>query len=327
MNKICFYTIITSNYIPYAITVFESLNNHKIDNFKFFCLIFNNNDSNYNIKWLKNKCKFLESKNINIKYDDIKKEKYIGENIFNNNIIKEIKHKLKIYSFKEINLVFVDEYNNQLYKEIIKKYKNIDVMRWSCKPIFGLDLLEYYNKVLYVDNDLYFHNNYKFLIDYLNIYNFVLTPHNREETVKRYDGHYPNLLWRDGFFNAGFFGTNINGRIILLWWIKMLLFRCDNDNCFFHDDQKYLDYIPIKFDNIKIVRHIGCNVSEWNYTCCPRILKNNKLYLEYSNNEKIEIIFCHYTKYFLNFINEKDTKFKELSNLYKNHLNSNKNKL
>ena len=107
----------------------------------------------------------------------------------------------------------------------------------------------------------------------------------------------------------------------------MLLFRCDNDNCFFHDDQKYLDYIPIKFDNIKIVRHIGCNVSEWNYTCCPRILKNNKLYLEYSNNEKIEIIFCHYTKYFLNFINEKDTKFKELSNLYKNHLNSNKNKL
>ena len=247
---------------------------------------------------------------------------YIGEDININLNHNEQNHILQIYILNDINIIFYDEYENQHFKKILNKYKNMDILRWSSKPILAIDLLHLCEKILYVDNDLYFHNQYDFLLDELDNSNFILTPHNREETQNRYDNHYPILMWRDGFFNAGFFGANKGAICALLWWIKMLLFRCDNDSNFFHDDQKYLDYIPVKFDNVKIIRHIGCNVSEWNYTCHKRTVKNNIVYLQYANRYTIPVIFCHYTKYFIKMIDEgKDELFKNYLNSYREHYN------
>tara|TARA_Y100000816_G_scaffold158510_1_gene113185 strand:+ start:2386 stop:3369 length:984 start_codon:yes stop_codon:yes gene_type:complete len=325
MVKNIFFTIITCDYFKYALTLKNSLTKNKNEDFSFFCLIFNSNKMDIND--FKKKCTIKEDIKITYNTKNLLNENYIGEDISININCNENNHIMKIYKLYDINIIFYDEYGNKYFKNILNKYNNIDILRWSSKPVFALDLLNIGTKIIYIDNDLYFHNHYDFLLNELKDNRFILTPHNREETQLRYDDHYPILIWRDGFFNAGFFGTNKKGSIILLWWIKMLLFRCDNDNKFFHDDQKYLDYIPVKFDNVKIIRHIGCNVSEWNFTCHKRIIKDNILYLQYANKDIVPVIFCHYTKWFIKMIDEgKDELFKNYLNEYERDIKIFENK-
>ena len=223
-EKNIFFTIITCDYINYTFALKNSLTKYQSEAFRFYCLVFDSDKMN--VSDLKEKC--ILEKEVVINNKVLTDEKYIGEDIsINMNYCDEDK-KMRIYKLNDIRIVFFDEYQNKYFKDIVSKYERIDILRWSSKPIFALDLLNISEKVIYVDNDLYFHHNYDFLLNDLEDNRFLLTPHNREETQLRYDDHYPILLWRDGFFNAGFFGVNEKGRIILLWWIKMLLFRCDN---------------------------------------------------------------------------------------------------
>ena len=62
---------------------------------------------------------------------------------------------------------------------IINKYEsNADKLRWSLKPVFMKFLLQAETeKIIYLDNDLFFYSNYQFLFDLLDEHSFLLTPH------------------------------------------------------------------------------------------------------------------------------------------------------
>lgn len=167
--------------------------------------------------------------------------------------------------------------------DIILKYKaDKNRLRWSLKPVFMKYLLEKkeVEKVIYLDNDLFFYADYSFLFELLDKHSILLTPHYYKYSPQR-DQNWFEANFRVGLFNAGFVGANRQGVSSLQWWADCCAYRCEK-NSFrgLFDDQKYLDLITVIDENAHIVRHKGCNVAGWNTEVCSRSLVNNRVVID-----------------------------------------------
>lgn len=174
--------------------------------------------------------------------------------------------------------------------KVIKKYKG-DKLRWSLKPIYLKYLLEQgYERVIYVDNDVFFYKSPQFLFDQLNASNFLLTPHFYKADARK-DQNWLEANFRVGLFNAGFIGANKNAIPILDWWANCCLYNVKK--AFWRglfDDQKYLDLVPVLFDKVEIVKHRGCNFAGWN-SRTSELKRNNDNELIVQNDQ---LIFIHF---------------------------------
>ncbi|MBL7777494.1 MAG: hypothetical protein JNK66_04245 [Chitinophagales bacterium] len=186
-----------------------------------------------------------------------------------------------------------DIQQNTTANGIAAKYrKNADRLRWSMKPVFLKYLLAQpkIENVVYLDNDLFFYNDYRFLFNYFKEHSFLLTPHHYERSPHQNQ----NMLeanYRIGLFNAGFVGVRKDAADTLQWWAECCLYRCQKNSLRgLFDDQKYLDLIPIMHDNALIIRHRGCNVAEWNRAICERIKVNGEVLI----NGTYPIVFIHF---------------------------------
>ncbi len=45
-----------------------------------------------------------------------------------------------------------------------------------------------------------------------------------------------------------------------------------------HDDQKYLDLLPVKFETTEILRHRGCNIGSWNFGQSKRVQVGDQVF-------------------------------------------------
>lgn len=148
--------------------------------------------------------------------------------------------------------------------KIKKKYKG-DSLRWALKPIYLKHLLlQDFDAVIYCDNDIYFYNSLDFIFDDLTENSFIITPHFYKANPLK-EQNWLEANFRVGLYNAGFIGANLNGIEILDWWANCCLYNIKKSYWRgLYDDQKYLDLIPILFENVKILKHRGCNVAGWN---------------------------------------------------------------
>ncbi len=75
-----------------------------------------------------------------------------------------------------------------------------------------------------------------------------------------------NIL-QSGTFNAGFVGASDvpAARSALAWWQDRLLADCTAavERGVYYD-QRWLDLIPILFDDVGVIRDAGCNIAYWN---------------------------------------------------------------
>lgn len=166
-----------------------------------------------------------------------------------------------------------------------------DRIRWSLKPIVMEHLLQSYDKVIYVDNDIYFFSSPSFLWDELDKNNLLLTPHHYARNPKK-DQNWLEANYKVGLYNAGFIGANKNSVDALKWWAECCLYRCEKS--WFRglfDDQKYLDLMPIVHPNTKVLEHQGCNVAGWNVDVCKRTLGESGIV---TIDHKWPIVFVHF---------------------------------
>jgi hypothetical protein len=56
-------------------------------------------------------------------------------------------------------------------------------------------------------------------------------------------------------------------------------------------DQRYLDAFPVYFEGVRIVKHLGCNVAQWN----SDFLKRKEVDGEILINGKWPIVFIHFS--------------------------------
>lgn len=250
-----FCTIITPDYLPFAKTLFKSLQRY---------------DSNISLHVL------ITGSN-----------QYLSEG-----------------SFILINLPEIT--NAPLFKEVEKKYAhtNSDYFRWALKPILiGFLLNKGFSKVIFTDPDIYFTGNYQFLFDKLDNSSILLTPHWIDTNPYKLEASLIHVF-RGGIFNAGFVAANQKGLPAIEWWAEACHFRVDKQpEIGIYVDQKYLDLLPIEYENVEIIRHKGCNLASWNMDSCKRTMTNGKLLI----NKRFEPVFIHFTKETIeNIINAND---------------------
>lgn len=175
---------------------------------------------------------------------------------------------------------------------IVSKYSSsADKLRWSLKPVFLHYLLEEKSdKVIYIDNDIYFFGDYAFLFDLLDEYNFLLTPHHYPRDPDR-DQNWLEANFRVGLYNAGFIAVRRDAIAHLDWWAACCAYRCEkNPLRGMFDDQKYLDLMPVMNERAHVLRHKGCNVAEWNKAVISRTERDGQIYLD----EKYPLVFIHF---------------------------------
>ena len=157
-------------------------------------------------------------------------------------------------------------------RSVKKKYRG-DRLRWACKPLYLLYLLQAgYERVIYVDNDICFFSSPDFLFDALGEASVLLTPHH----YPRDPGRQQNWLeanYRVGLYNAGFVGVSGDAADALEWWAACCLYNIRKSAWRgLFDDQKYLDLMPVAFPGVRVLDHKGCNVAGWNTEVFARSL-------------------------------------------------------
>ena len=147
-----------------------------------------------------------------------------------------------------------------------------------------------FDKVLYTDCDIFFYGDYGFLFNELDSSSILLTPHWRTSDPSLDESAFLSLF-TDGLYNAGFIGANSAGLPALAWWANACHYRMEtNEELSLKEDQGYLDVIPVMFENVKIIKHLGCNVSAWNQVECKRVQVGQEVLI----NGIYPIIFIHY---------------------------------
>lgn len=175
-------------------------------------------------------------------------------------------------------------------EKIVLKYKNKDKLRWALKPVFLTFLLRKYSKVIYVDNDIFFFNDFSFLFEKLEKKAVLLTPHFYEPNPQK-NQNWLEANFRVGLYNAGFIGVNATAIPFLNWWANCCLYNIKKAYWRgLFDDQKYLDLVPVLFDDVEIIKHRGCNLAGWNFTNYPHELAKNNTTLIFIHFAELSLI-------------------------------------
>lgn len=125
-----------------------------------------------------------------------------------------------------------------------------------------------YDKVVYLDPDIFVVRPLDYVFDNLDRYSVILTPH-RCEMLQDYEGAISEeTCLHVGIYNLGFVALRNDaiGRRLADWWCRRLADKCYiemNEALFV--DQKWMNFIPGFFpEQVLISRHLGLNTALWN---------------------------------------------------------------
>lgn len=157
-----------------------------------------------------------------------------------------------------------------LWTEMSFKY-NLTEFCTSIKPFaFKYLFLKGYDKVIYMDPDIYVFNSLEPIFEDLNNANVIMTPHVAGMHIDYKGEHDESLILWEGSYNLGFCALSRSKKVLLMldWWGNKLI-----DQCFAYKgypwcyDQKWMSLLNCYFNQneIKISRNLGYNLAPWNY--------------------------------------------------------------
>lgn len=125
-------------------------------------------------------------------------------------------------------------------------------------------------KVLYFDPDMVLFSRVDDILAALDMANLALTPHQTKPEAS-IEAILDNELasMKHGVFNLGFIGVSNTdeGRRFLDWWSNRLYHFCRADTARgLFTDQKWIDFAPVFFDGVQILKSSRHNVATWNLT-------------------------------------------------------------
>ena len=198
------------------------------------------------------------------------------------------------------NLYTVEWLDIPHWRSLAFKY-NVIEFSTAIKPYSFSKLFELgYDKVLYLDPDLFMVSNLDYIWESLENKSIILTPHYLDIT-ETFNGAVEELVFnRDGIFNCGFVGirnTKVGSKIVR-WWCSRLYNQCyiDMYGATF-TDQKWMDFIPGFFPKeLEVCRHFGVNVAIWNLHERELINKEGIYYIkQLSTGKDYPLVFYHFS--------------------------------
>ena len=121
--------------------------------------------------------------------------------------------------------------------------------------------------VLYFDPDIVLFSEVDDLIEEVAAGSLALTPHQLRPEVDSAAFFHELDSLRYGVFNLGFFGVRRCDEAdrVLAWWQSRCQLRCSGDwTSGVFTDQKWLNFAPIFFDGVTILKNPRFNVAPWN---------------------------------------------------------------
>ena len=125
-----------------------------------------------------------------------------------------------------------------------------------------------FDAVIYLDPDTCLFNSLNPLLELLETYDIILTPHLLEpetDPIAIIDNEICPL-WA-GIYNLGFVAVRTTGEGIRFakWWSDRLEVYCHDDPAKgLFVDQRWCDHVPVFFDNVHILKDPGYNTASWN---------------------------------------------------------------
>lgn len=181
----------------------------------------------------------------------------------------------------------------------VKKERTIGEYCWTCTSATILHCLEklQYSEVCYLDADLYFFQDPAVLLKEAEKYSILITLH-------RYTPKYDHAALSGKYcVQFMYFKNDAHGIEALTWWRDACLDWCyDRVEEGKFGDQKYLDDWTQRFQNVKVLEHLGGGVAPWNVqqyevdSASP-----SPVLIERSTAKKFELVFYHF--HALKFIN------------------------
>jgi hypothetical protein len=196
--------------------------------------------------------------------------------------------------------------DDQLWEEMAFKY-DLTEFCTAIKPrCFQYLLRELnYDKTIYFDPDILVFNSLKSVMDLLNTYSIVLTPH-----ISRIQEHYTGEMQekeilRVGVYNLGFCAVknSTDTTKFMTWWTDRLTDKCfNNPQESYFTDQCWINMLPCFFDgnSLYISRHIGLDYAPWNYFEREAVVKDSTYYIKLRNEPDdtlYDLIFAHFSGY------------------------------
>ena len=197
-------------------------------------------------------------------------------------------------------------YNESEWIDMSFKY-DITEFCTSIKPAcFQYFISCKYEKIVYLDPDVFVFSSMQPIFDILDKYDMALTPQICG-IHKFYNGEHPEWAMNvNGIFNLGFCAVKNSVLIqnVVEWWRIRLV-----DNCFADrsagnfTDQKWMDWMPAILGNnhLFVCSHLGMNVAPWNFFEREIFKKESKLYVRYRDKNDVKgevpLIFFHFAGY------------------------------
>lgn len=191
---------------------------------------------------------------------------------------------------------WIPDWVNMAYKYDVIEFNT------SIKPFcFGKLFKEGYEKVIYLDPDIYVTRPLDFIYKCLNDKSIVLTPHYCD-IEEHFDGAVSEETFNKvGIYNLGFCALKNDkvGQEIAKWWQNRLQYKCysqSSEGLFV--DQKWIDYIPGFFPDATCVSsHHGMNVAIWNLHERELFIDDKQGYMirRKKTEDEFPLLFFHFS--------------------------------
>ena len=202
---------------------------------------------------------------------------------------------MKLYSLEQLEL---EDSELSFDKNNIKKinYEIKSIYIWGLSAYFSNYIMSNCNveNLMYVDSDIYFYNNIKYVLDEINNKSIGIIRH-------RISPHFQKIYGDVGEYNVGivFFKNSDSGKECLKKWRSWVY---NQNNEYYKEygtigDQKYLELFPILFpEQTHIIDNIG-HGAPWNLFYYDF---ENENFIIWEGKRQI-FVFNHYSRFLPDF--------------------------
>ncbi|CAG5068505.1 hypothetical protein DYBT9623_01236 [Dyadobacter sp. CECT 9623] len=194
-------------------------------------------------------------------------------------------------------MIEIDKIEIRDFQEMAERY-NITELNTAVKPFYFTYFFKHYpeaTEVIYFDPDIIVFQPLTELVNSLQKYNAVVTPHiitPIEDQLTPNELHHLNT----GVYNLGFVAFSRSEQItqFIAWWEEKLRYECLIDLCNgLFVDQNWMNFLPVFVQNTLIERNPGYNAAYWNLH--ERTFNN--IDNQFIINGQFPLIFFHYSGY------------------------------
>lgn len=180
-------------------------------------------------------------------------------------LVVDRKDELFASQHRDWQITWVEDLHIDGFLQIAFKYDILE-LNTNVKPTFAKHLLAGYEKIVYLDPDIFVYASLGRIFQMLDQHAVVLTPHITEPID---DDKLPGEqeFLNAGIFNLGFcaFNNSAESVKLLSWWEKRCHHLAFNEQPEgFFVDQKWMDFAPSLCSTTRILRDPEYNMAYWN---------------------------------------------------------------